>query len=205
MNTPKYNIDQQIKKQIDEREINPSRDLWADIETQTSTKVSRKSKINWLLIAVCLALIFSLGSVFMFDKEEVPQTQIAETKTQPTTLEPEEITEIEVTPLLAEKTETASPKTNVGISSQENKISKPEVVFVKTETSLIKVKQDPIIPEIYKNQISNSIASVDSAKVPVKRKKYVDASTLLFSVEHKDVIDKTKDGSNVATIDLNSK
>ena len=205
MNTPKYNIEQQIKKQVDEREINPSRDLWAEIETQTSTKVSAKSKINWLLIAASLALILSLGSVFMLDKEEVPQTQIVENKTQPATLEPEEITEIEVAPLLAEKTETAPPKTNVAISSRENKISKPEVVFVKTETPSLKVKQDPTIPEIYKNQISNSIASIDSAKVPVKRKKYVDASTLLFSVEHKDVIDKTKDGSNVATIDLNTK
>ena len=40
---------------------------------------------------------------------------------------------------------------------------------------------------------------------PVKKKKYVDPSTLLFSVEHKDVIEKTKDGSNVATIDLNAR
>ncbi|UKB79894.1 hypothetical protein [Chryseobacterium sp. MEBOG07] len=50
------------------------------------------------------------------------------------------------------------------------------------------------------------IAKADSLKTPVKKKKYVDPSTLLFSVEHKDVIEKTKDGSNVATtIDLNAR
>ncbi|RTZ50192.1 hypothetical protein EJ377_09625 [Chryseobacterium arthrosphaerae] len=56
-------------------------------------------------------------------------------------------------------------------------------------------------------QISNPkiIAKADSAKIPGKKKKYVDPSTLLFSVEHKDVIEKTKDGSNVATIELNTK
>ena len=37
MNTSKNNIEYQIKKQIDEREIAPSRDLWSEIETQTQT------------------------------------------------------------------------------------------------------------------------------------------------------------------------
>jgi hypothetical protein len=48
------------------------------------------------------------------------------------------------------------------------------------------------------------MAKSDSAKIQ-KKKRYVDPSTLLFSVEHKDVIEKSKDGSNVATIDLNTK
>lgn len=205
MNTPKYNIEQQIKKQIDERELNPTRDLWAEIESQTLNQPSKKLKINWFLVAASLALLVSLGIVFSNNNDDVEQPQIVETKTQPENLKPEKSIETEVTPLLAEKKETVSTKNHDTVLPPENKISKAEVVATKTELPLIKVKQDQIIPEDYHNQISTSIATVDSTKGAVKRKRYVDASTLLFSVEHKDVIENSKDGSNVATIDLNSK
>lgn len=204
MNTPKYNIEQQIKKQIDEREINPSRDLWAEIQNQTETQTSSKSRINWLLIAACLVLIFSLGSVFMFNKGEITPPRMVETKVQPEITQPDKNSKSKLAPLLAEKTESTQVKNQVAVPYQEFKNSKPEVVVAKTEFPFIKVKQDQIIPEVYKTQISTSLATIDSAKVPAKRKKYVDASTLLFSVEHKDVIENSKQGSNVATIDLNT-
>lgn len=203
MNTPKYNIEQEIKKQIDEREITPTRDLWAEIESQTPTQTSSKSKFNSFLVAACLALLFSLGIILMNNNDEVPQQQIAETKVQPESSQPEKSIENEATPLLVEKNKPTLIKNNSIIPSQKAKISDPEVVVVKNEIPSIKPKQ--IIPEISQNQISTSIATIDSAKIPVKRKRFVDSSTLLFSVEHKDVIEKTKDGSNVATIDLNSK
>lgn len=201
MNTPKYNIEQEIKKQIDGREITPTRNLWTEIESQTQT--SSKSKFNWFLVAACLALLFSLGIILMNNNDEVPQQQIAETKVQPESSQPEKSIENEAIPLLVEKNKPTLIKNNSIIPSQKAKISDPEVVVVKNEIPSIKPKQ--IIPEISQNQISTSIATIDSAKIPVKRKRFVDPSTLLFSVEHKDVIEKTKDGSNVATIDLNSK
>ena len=77
--------------------------------------------------------------------------------------------------------------------------------MIVVQNQIPAIKQKEIIPPIAPDQFSNSIAIIDSAKVPVKRKRFVDPSTLLFSVEHKDVIEKSKDGSNVATIDLNSK
>lgn len=204
MNAPKYNIENEIKKQIDEREIIPTRDLWAEIESQTPTQTSSKTKMNWFLVAACLALILSLGIILINNNnDEIPQPQIAETKVQPEISQPENKIEKEVTPLLVEKNKPALIEKSSIIQSQETQISHPEVVVVKSEIATNKPKQ--IIPEISQNQLSTSIATVDSAKIPVKRKRFVDPSTLLFSVEHKDVIEKTKDGSNVATIDLNSK
>ena len=204
MNTPKYNIEQEIKKQIDEREITPTRDLWAEIESQTPTQTISKSKINWFLVAACLALLFSLGIILINNNnDEVSQPQLVETKIQPEISDSGNSIEKEVTPLLVEKNKPTLIKNNPIIPSQEAKISNPEVVVVKNEIPSIKPKQ--IIPETSQNQLSTSIATMDSAKIPVKRKRFVDPSTLLFSVEHKDVIEKTKDGSNVATIDLNSK
>jgi hypothetical protein len=67
-----------------------------------------------------------------------------------------------------------------------------------------KRKCSEIIANISKTEPEKIIAKSDSVKTQGKRKRYVDPSTLLFSVEHKDVIEKTKE-SNVATIDLNGK
>ena len=204
MNTSKYNIEHEIKKQIEEREITPTRDLWTEIESQTSAPTSVKTKINWFLVAACLGLLLSLGMVLVnTGDEEVDQPQIVETTIQPTLAQPENKIEKESTPLLVERTEPSLNKINPIISTQETKIIDPEVIVVQNQIPAIKQKE--IIPPIAPDQFSNSIAIIDSAKVPVKRKRFVDPSTLLFSVEHKDVIEKSKDGSNVATIDLNSK
>lgn len=203
MNTRKYNIEQEIKKQVDEREINPTRDLWSEIESQTLNQTSGKTKINWLLAAACLGLLLSLGLVLVNNNEEVAQPQIAETTMQTDVSQPESKIKNESTPLLVKHNESALNKIHPMSSSPQTKISDAEMVIVRNDIPLIKQKQ--IVPEIVKNDISNSIAIIDSSKIPVKRKRFVDPSTLLFSVEHKEVINNSKDGSNVATIDLNSK
>ena len=204
MNTPKYNIEHEIKKQIEEREIAPTRDLWSEIENQTSSPTSGKTRINWFLVAACLGLLLSLGIVLINTSDkEVVQHQIVETIIEPKIAQPENTVEKESTPLLVEHNKADLNRINPPIASQQTKMSNPEVVVVKNQIPSIKQKQ--IIPEITQNQISNSVAVIDSSKIPVKRKRFVDPSTLLFSVEHKDVIEKSKDGSNVATIDLNSK
>lgn len=204
MNTPKYHIEHEIKKQIEEREITPTRDLWSEIESQTSTPTSAKTRINWFLVAACLGLLLSLGIVLINTSDkEVVQHQIVETIIEPKIAQPENTVEKESTPLLVEHNKADLNRINPPIASQQTKMSNPEVVVVKNQIPSIKQKQ--IIPEITQNQISNSVAVVDSSKIPVKRKRFIDPSTLLFSVEHKDVIEKSKDGSNVATIDLNSK
>lgn len=204
MNTPKYNIEHEIKKQIEEREIAPTRDLWSEIESHTSTPTSVKTRINWFLVAACLGLLLSLGIVLMkSNDEEVVQPQVAEITVQPEIFQPSKTIEKELTPLLVEHNKADLNRINPPIASQQTKMSDPEVVVVKNQIPSIKQKQ--ILPEITQNQISNSIAVIDSSKIPVKKKRFVDPSTLLFSVEHKDVIEKSKDGSHVATIDLNSK
>lgn len=203
MNTSKYNIDQQIKLQIEEREITATRDLWTEIESQTLAPTSGKTKINWFLVAACLGLLISLGLVLVNNNEEVDAPQLVETAVQKESTPPKKNLENESTTLLVERSGSALQKINPEITAHQAKISDPEVIVVKNQIPSIKEKQ--IIPEITQNQLSNSVVVMDSSKISVKRKRFVDPSTLLFSVEHKDVIEKSKDGSNVATIDLNSK
>ncbi|REC52310.1 MULTISPECIES: hypothetical protein [Chryseobacterium] len=204
MNTTKNNIEHHIKKQISEREIAPSRNLWSEIEAQSERRNS-KTKINWYLVAACLVLTFSLGAVLFFNKEnketekseivaEIKKPVIQNKKQEPTVPSPEIIEPKQTESVAIEKI--SSEKKNEAVESQ--------IMIEQKHMPLTKENAPEIIGTISKIEPEKIMAKSDSAKTQGKRKRYVDPSTLLFSVEHKDVIMKTKE-SNVATIDLNGK
>ncbi|KQK26900.1 hypothetical protein AR438_01370 [Chryseobacterium aquaticum] len=204
MNTSNNNIEYQIKKQIDEREIAPSRDLWSEIETQTqNVNNSQTKKVNWFLVAACLVLTLSLGAVLFFDQDSKPSIQVAETnntevlKENPVKTEKINSPEIIQEKYVELKSNSPQIKSETGTS---------EIITEKKELPMIKENSKEIAVQMSQIPAEKILAKIDSAKVQqVKKKRYVDPSTLLFSVEHKDVIEKTKGGSNVATIDLNTK
>lgn len=204
MNTTKNNIEHHIKKQISEREIAPSRNLWSEIETQSERKNS-KTKINWYLVAACLVLTFSLGAVLFFNKESKRterSTVIAEIKNSDIQNKTQEQT--------VQSPETSDPKKKEAFiaeniqAEKKNEAVKSQIIVEQKQMPLTKENAPEIIANIAKIEPEKIMAKSDSAKTQGKRKRYVDPSTLLFSVEHKDVIEKTKE-SNVATIDLNGK
>lgn len=203
MNTFKNNLEYQIKKQIDEREVTPSRDLWSEIQTQTENTSSKKSSLNWVLLAACFVLVFGLGAVLFFNNESEPKIQVAETVKTPSlkeenvTAQPEKINSQEM--ITKEDHGKLSQIKNI---PSEEKVEK--AVPVNSNLPLLKENPSAIASHITLNSTTKIMAKADSVKTQ-KKKRYVDPSTLLFSVEHKDVIEKSKDGSNVATIDLNTK
>ena len=202
MNTFKNNLEYQIKKQIDEREVTPSRDLWSEIQAQTENTSSKKTNLNWVLLAACFVLVFGLGAVLFFNNETEPKIQVAETVKTPSlneenSVQPEKINSQEII-----VKEDQGKLTQIKNIPSEEKIEK--IVPVKNNLPLIKENPSGIASQITLNPPTKIMAKSDSAKIQ-KKKRYVDPSTLLFSVEHKDVIEKSKDGSNVATIDLNTK
>lgn len=202
MNTFKNNLEYQIKKQIDEREVAPSRDLWSEIQAQTENTSSKKTNLNWVLLAACFVLVFGLGAVLFFNNETEPKIQVAETVKTPSlneenSVQPEKINSQEII-----VKEDQGKLTQIKNISSEGKIEK--ILPVKNNLPLIKENPSGIASQITLNPPTKIMAKSDSAKIQ-KKKRYVDPSTLLFSVEHKDVIEKSKDGSNVATIDLNTK
>lgn len=204
MNTSKNNFEYQIKKQIDEREVAPSRDLWTEIQAQTENTRSKKSNISWVLLAACFVLIFGLGAVLFLNNDSEPKLQMAETGKTPSLKEENTITQPEKTNsqniIVKDEQERFTQTKDLPSELQTEK----EVPH-KNELPLIKENPSEIASQIIiQNQPAKIMAKSDSVKVQKKRR-YVDPSTLLFSVEHKDVIDKSKDGSNVATIDLNTK
>lgn len=195
-------IERHIKKQIDEREIVPSRDLWLEIESQTVHRSPKKSKFNLTLLAACFVLISGVGAVLFFNTEEKKSgAPMAETiKIIPAKKENSVQSEkISSEPVTINQQEKLSGIKNL---SPESQIEKE--IPLKNDMPLTKESTSELGSPVIQNQPLKMIATTDSVKVQ-KKKRYVDPSTLLFSVEHKEVIEKSKDGSNVATIDLNTK
>lgn len=204
MNTTKNNIEHHIKKQISEREIAPSRNLWSEIETQ-SERNNSKTKINWYLVAACLVLTFSLGAVLFFNKEnkETEKSEIVAEVKKPVIQNKKP--ELAVpSPEIIELKQTESVAIEKISAEKKNEAVESQIMIEQKHMPLTKENAPEIIGTISKIEPEKIMAKSDSAKTQGKRKRYVDPSTLLFSVEHKDVIMKTKE-SNVATIDLNGK
>lgn len=204
MNSFNNNFEKQLKKQIDEREIAPSRDLWAEIQIQTENASPTKSKLNWLLLTACFVLILGLGAVLLLKNESETTVQMAETEKTSDISEQNPGKQLQMANNKGNIEKVEGRKfTQIENSPSELKIEK--VVSLKNEIPLIKENPSEIASQIItQNQPAKIMAKSDSVKVQNK-KRYVDPSTLLFSVEHKDVIEKSKEGSNVATIDLNNK
>lgn len=203
MKTFKDNIEYQIKKQIDEREITPSRDLWSEIEFHNNSNRSPGLQMKWILIAACLILTFGLGAVLFF-------------LNQPPEIHPEIVKKTEKTPvgsIVKDPVQNSIPlaaenndKKDIKKIPAQDKEEVVSAVAIRSEKLIPKETVPAKKPEFLQISTPKLMAKADSLKTPVKKKKYVDPSTLLFSVEHKDVIEKTKDGSNVATtIDLNAR
>ncbi|MGI9583632.1 hypothetical protein ACR1PO_20715 [Chryseobacterium sp. RRHN12] len=203
MKTVKDNIEYQIKKQIDEREITPSRDLWSEIEFHNNSNRSPRLQMKWVLIAACLMLTFGLGAVLFF-------------LNQPAEIHPETVKKTEK--ITADNIVKDPVQNSIPLAAENNDkkdIQKIPAQDKEEVVSAVAIGSEKMIPketvpakkaEFIQISTPKLMAKADSLKTPVKKKKYVDPSTLLFSVEHKDVIEKTKDGSNVATtIDLNAR
>ncbi|MEA1850154.1 hypothetical protein U9K52_14630 [Chryseobacterium sp. MHB01] len=205
MKMSENSIEYQVKKQISEREVAPSRDLWSEIQAHKPVE-SARTKINWFLVAACVVLTFSLGIVLFFNQDNHVTERyenIAKVGKTEVQLPAQNKLQKKSAKLIVKNTEQkiAAEK----ISADNQKVLKESPAVIHDELPSIQQNSPHVIAEITPVESAKMIAQSDSAKIHVKKKRYVDPSTLLFSVEHKDVIEKTKGKSNVASIDLNEK
>lgn len=210
MNTFRDNLEHQIKKQIEEREIAPSRDLWSEIKLQKETPHS-KFRMNWILMAACMILAFGLGFILFSnpsEKNNVQNLEITKVKDSSPEKTSENMNENTISEPIYAKEKIIQETIKEPLAKTINETQqKPEILAEQTQKASSKDEVQVVAPESSKMAVSADkvmAKAEDAPKTPVKRKKYVDPATLLFSVEHKDVIEKTKE-SNVATVDLNGR
>ncbi|AJW63366.1 hypothetical protein VO54_01890 [Elizabethkingia miricola] len=195
-------LDNYIKNQLEEREITPSRNLWADIRLDLEeTPQKRKNYTIIWLAAASVILLCSLAGIFIFKNDKQNNNPVIAKQTQPVnSLEPKEISTTETNIKTDSVLRKESPSKNLAQQQlPPAKIEKtpkqkvlPKTVITPTE------KIDAAIPAP-QNQL---VKTEETKEQTAKKKKYVDPKILLFSVENREAIEKTKDGSNVASVEI---
>ncbi|MEW7399394.1 hypothetical protein AB2S31_04030 [Elizabethkingia anophelis] len=195
-------LENYIKNQLEKREINPSRNLWADIrlDLDEAPKKNKKNTVIWLA-AASVILLCSVTGIFIFKNDRQNRNPIIAKQTQPVnSSEPKEIS----TPETNIKTDSVlrkeSPVQNLAQQQPapaKNEKTPKQKTLPKTIITPVE-KIDAAIP-IPQNQL---VKTEETKEQTVKKKKYVDPKILLFSVENREAIEKTKDGSNVASVEI---
>ncbi|CAM3691235.1 hypothetical protein ELOC111193_16860 [Elizabethkingia occulta] len=195
-------LDNYIKNQLEEREITPSRNLWADIRLDLEeTPRKRKNYIAIWLAAASVILLCSLAGIFVFKNDKQNSNPIIAKQTQSVnSSEPKEIS----TPETNIKTDSVLKKESPVKNLAQQQLSPAKVQKIQKQEALPKTvitpteKIDAVIPAP-----QNQLVKTEEAKEQtLKKKKYVDPKILLFSVENREAIEKTKDGSNVASVEI---
>nr|WP_305050507.1 hypothetical protein [Elizabethkingia bruuniana] len=90
-------LDNYIKNQLEEREITPSRNLWADIRLDLEeTPQKRKNYTVIWLAAASVILLCSLAGIFIFKNDKQNNNPVIAKQTQPVnSSEPKEISTVE--------------------------------------------------------------------------------------------------------------
>ena len=79
------NIEKQIKDQIEQREIAPSKNLWAAIEQEIHIEQPKKSNNNIIwMVAASFVLLFGIGFIFMNTPNEEKPTIVKTENSIPT-------------------------------------------------------------------------------------------------------------------------
>ena len=215
-------LEQQIKSQIDEGKIQPSRDLWKDIENEMQKEPKKKSFAlqPWYAIAASIVLLISLGIVFFnFNQtEETPakNSDLIVNKDTPTNnseiISTDSVNNVDIPKIQIQiqeqneilNTNNVQQKGKIAIEESKIKIKEevqPNLPIPKTENNVPQKLIDNT-PKIAQQTIENIQNDIEVSKTTPKTKSFVDPKTLLFSVEHKDVIKSTKKSTNLAVIDL---
>lgn len=219
----KTNIEQHIKSQLSERNLNPSENSWDKLSQMMGREKAEKKTVRfpkWWTFAVAASVIVFVSVVIVnsFEKETA-NIQIADTEVSI----PEKSASLQ-----SNKTNELSPENNpageIAVHSEKKQISqKPEIINPKDKTQ-VKSEAPITRPENTDNDLLASFSNDSEPKVienkhteevlvaqtkepetkPEKKKtSYVDSNMLLYSVENNQAISETNGNSRLVIIDFN--
>ncbi|MGB3454627.1 MAG: hypothetical protein WBA59_12465 [Moheibacter sp.] len=202
----KTGLDKEIKKQLNEREIQPSADAWQKLEgildEQTGTKKSGR-KIFLILISAAASVLLIVGLLlFVKSENETPNVESNFVQT-------EEPLKEEIQSDQTETIETEEPvlvNSNPEINNQKVpkektiKIQKPEI---PQEVAIEKI-EEPKLEKPIVEEVKPMIAQQnDSVQKPKKKTDYTDPNMLLYSIEHNQSVKQDESNSKLVIIDFN--
>ena len=219
----KHNIENQIKSQLESREVPVSENAWERLEAmleenggKKSPKSTRKQRV-WVGLAASVAILIGIVMGWNALNTEIPNDQnwvgterkLPEIEMKQANIESNPI-ETKVQIELAENKNSESDK---AISNSDNQ-PKSEAVLVKTEkvkSNDLQVEtelefEEKIIKDEPKLELKPEMVmalKTDSISKPKSKPNYVDPEMLLYSIENNQAVQEKNKGSKLVIIDFN--
>lgn len=203
----KTGLDKEIKKQLNEREIQPSDAAWQKLkgllDEQNGTKKSGK-KIFLILISAAASVLLIVGLLlFVKSENETPNIESNFVQTEEPLIEEIQSDQTET----IENEEPVLVNSNSEIKNQKgskDKIIKIQNTEILQEVAIEKIEEPklekPIVEEV-KPMIAHQN---DSVQKPKKKTDYTDPNMLLYSIEHNQSVKKQDESnSKLVIIDFN--
>lgn len=219
----KTNIEQHIKSQLDERNLNPSESSWEKLSQMLDEEKPQAKTIRfpkWWTIAIAASVVVCISIFVMnpFEQTKEAQIQIVDTKkvSSEISTDKNEMSSEEIQPgnihanekSVSNKTQLveSDSKSEIRIKSKQNSeiIQTPVIQEKTSEVNLI--QQELKLPEIKKQEeIAVNSETEKKSKPEVKKKtNYTNPDMLLYSVENNQAISETNnDNSRLVIIDFN--
>lgn len=223
------NIENQIRQQLENREIPVSENSWEKLsammdevpETSGRTRAYGNVQMKgwWMFSAAAsVAILISFFALNPFEKKEIPEATVVSSHknlqqkpVQENETFPDEIsTEIADTGADMEsvKPENKKVKTKLNSNQKERIIVQDKMEIAENQVEEPRI---PISPEIRMNipepqpvqEMTSNKVQETKPKPEKKNGKYVDADMLLYSVENNKAISESKDNTKLVIIDFN--
>lgn len=214
----KNKIENQVKQQLENREIPVSENAWERLSGMMNEmpKVEKPRKINpriWMGIAASFVVLAGLFLLFQLNSKNEIQAEIVKTEiknsnqTQKIQV-PIENEKIQVVENIksensnTEKIQTEIVKTETKISPKlKPEIEKTELIKTQNEIAEMKLPEKELIQNL--KETENQLATNENSEKEETKKSYVDAEMLLYSIENNKTISDSKSESKLVIIDFN--
>src|SRR5690606_30088224 len=209
----KNKIENQIKKQLENREIPVSENAWEKLSGMMNEmpKVEKPRKINpriWMGIAASFVVLAGLFLLFQLNSKKEIQAEIVKTEIKNSNpvqeTENKEIKIVENPEIQnsAEKIKTEIVQTETKISPKPKpEIEKTELIETQNEIAEMKLPEKELIQNL--KETENQLATNENPEKEETKKSYVDAEMLLYSIENNKTINDSKSESKLVIIDFN--
>src|SRR5690606_10662913 len=211
----KNNIENQIKKQLENREISVSENAWEKLSEMMNEEIQKENKVKlnpriWIGIAASFVVLAGLFLLFQLNSKKEIQAEIVKTEIQNSNSIPVQETENKEIKIVenpeiqnsAEKIETEIVQTETKISPKPKpQIEKTELIETQNEIAEMKLPENELIQS--QKEAENQLATNETPPKEEIKKSYVDAEMLLYSIENNKTISDSKSESKLVIIDFN--
>lgn len=212
----KTNLENKIKSQFENRELDVSEDAWTKLNAMLDEPVQESKKLqlnSWIPIGIAASILLIFGWIFLNQESKTEELNL---KLEEKIVQQKEVQDVENKMIVVDEPQEINSKEPEKLVVQE-----PEILEKKLKTEKIQVPDSKV--KLVANPIENQVQQTkeihkielptpevkalvaENKQVAKEKPNYVDAEMLLYSIENNKAVKQknTESNSKLVLIDFN--